>query len=116
VIMFGESIPAEVKTAAEEAIDSASKILVVGSSLATYSAWRLVKRAHERGMGIGILNMGGVRKEEVFFGELLPQHQRFPGTEGGDVGWKALRRELVRASLPAEDVLPGDVDAIRAAS
>ena len=116
VIMFGESIPAEVKTAAEEAIDSASKILVVGSSLATYSAWRLVKRAHEQGMGIGILNMGGVRKEDVFFGELLPHHHGLPGKQDGDDGWKALRRELVRASLPAEDILPGVVDAIRSAS
>ena len=116
VIMFGESIPAEVKTAAEEAIDSASKILVVGSSLATYSAWRLVKRAHERGMGIGILNLGGVRKEEVFFGELLPQHHRLTGTEDESVLWKALRRQLVRASLPAEEILPGVVDAIRSAT
>ncbi|KIX98761.1 uncharacterized protein Z520_05222 [Fonsecaea multimorphosa CBS 102226] len=115
VIMFGESISADVKTAAEEAIDSAAKILVVGSSLATYSAWRLVKRAHERGMGIGILNMGGVRKEEVFFGDLLPHHlPRHQGQEDRHAGWTALRRELVRASLPAEEILPAVVDAIRA--
>lgn len=112
VIMFGESIPAEVKTAAEEAIDSAAKVLVVGSSLATYSAWRLVKRAHEQGMGIGILNMGGVRKEEIFFGELLPHHH-LAHKEDGAEGWKALRRELVRASLPAEEILPLVVDIIR---
>jgi NAD+-dependent protein deacetylase sirtuin 4 len=67
VIMFGESISDRVKRAAEEAIDSASRILVVGSSLATYSAWRLVKRAKENGMPIGILNLGGVRGEEAFF-------------------------------------------------
>ncbi|KAJ9615716.1 hypothetical protein H2200_001793 [Cladophialophora chaetospira] len=113
VIMFGESIPAEVKTAAEEAIDSAAKILVVGSSLATYSAWRLVKRAHEQGKGIGILNMGGVRKEEVFFGELLPQPHLAKHKDESHDGWQALRRELVRASLPAEDILPLVVDAIR---
>ncbi len=116
VIMFGESIPAEVKIAAEEAIDSASKVLVVGSSLATYSAWRLVKRAHERGMGIGILNMGGVRKEEVFFGELLPHPHLAQERDESHDGWAALRmrKELVRASLPAEEVLPQVVDAIRA--
>jgi NAD-dependent deacetylase sirtuin 4 len=67
VIMFGESIASDVKISAEEAVDEASRILVVGSSLATYSAWRLVKRAYDRGMGIGILNLGGVRKEEGFF-------------------------------------------------
>ena len=67
VIMFGESIDAEVKAAAEQAIDSAERILVVGSSLATYSAWRLVKRAKERNMPIAVLNLGGVRGEESFF-------------------------------------------------
>jgi NAD-dependent SIR2 family protein deacetylase len=65
--MFGESIPKAVKTAAEQAIDSASRLLVVGSSLATYSAFRLAKRARERGMPVGILNLGGVRGEGEFF-------------------------------------------------
>ncbi|KAL8643397.1 MAG: hypothetical protein Q9228_000030 [Teloschistes exilis] len=69
VVMFGESIAAEIKTAAEEAVDNASKILVIGSSLATYSAWRLVKRAKERSMPIGVLNLGGVRGEESFYGK-----------------------------------------------
>lgn len=67
VIMFGESIPETVKKVAEEAIDTAGRILVIGSSLATYSAWRLVKRATERGLPLGILNLGGVRGEEAFF-------------------------------------------------
>ncbi|KAL2432223.1 NAD-dependent protein deacylase SIR4 [Exophiala dermatitidis] len=109
VIMFGESIPASVKTAAEAAIDASSKVLVVGSSLATYSAWRLVKRAHERGMGIGVLNLGGVRKEEVFFGGGDGEN----GTGSGHDGWAALRRDLVRASLPAEEILPKVVEYIR---
>ena len=60
VVMFGESIASDIKIAAERAIDEASRILVVGSSLATYSAWRLVKRAKERNLPIGILNLGGV--------------------------------------------------------
>jgi NAD-dependent deacetylase sirtuin 4 len=48
VIMFGESIPDTTKVAAEKAIDEAARVLVLGSSLATYSAWRLVKRAREQ--------------------------------------------------------------------
>ncbi|KAK5467603.1 hypothetical protein LTS15_000576 [Exophiala xenobiotica] len=118
VIMFGESIPTSIKAAAERAIDSASRILVVGSSLATYSAWRLVKRAHERGMGIGILNMGGVRKEEVFFGEYHPHLHPDPLEDGGaeaddHKGLSAMRRAVVRASLPAEEILPAVVERIR---
>ncbi|KAL2218618.1 DHS-like NAD/FAD-binding domain-containing protein [Thermoascus aurantiacus ATCC 26904] len=70
VIMFGENIDPDVKTAAEEAIDDAGRLLVVGSSLATFSAWRLVERAYKRGMPIGILNVGGVRNEAVIFRDL----------------------------------------------
>ncbi|OAL56658.1 DHS-like NAD/FAD-binding domain-containing protein [Pyrenochaeta sp. DS3sAY3a] len=91
VIMFGESIPSATKTAAEDAVDAAGRLLVVGSSLATYSAWRLVKRAKERGLPIGVLNVGGVRGEEVFF---------------GDVGEGNTGREAVRCSESAERVLP----------
>jgi NAD-dependent deacetylase sirtuin 4 len=91
VIMFGESIPAHTKVAAEEAIDTASRILVVGSSLATYSAWRLVKRAKEMGMPIAILNMGGVRGEETFYKDVRE----------GNTG-----REALRVSENVEKVLP----------
>ncbi|KAI9707451.1 MAG: hypothetical protein M1836_000412 [Candelina mexicana] len=95
VVMFGESITADIKIAAEKAVDNASKILVIGSSLATYSAWRLVKRARERGMPIGVLNLGGVRGEEGFFTHLKP------GNKGED-GF--------RCSESADKILPGLVD------
>ena len=98
VVMFGESIAAEVKTAAEEAIDNASRILVIGSSLATYSAWRLVKRAKERNMPIGILNLGGVRGEESFFAEL-------PNTNAGELG--------VRCSESVDKILPQVVEQLQ---
>jgi len=91
VIMFGESISSAVKEAAEEAVDSVSKILVVGSSLATYSAWRLVKRAKERQTPIGILNLGGVRGEETFFAD------SYVGNTGS---------QAVRVSDSADQILP----------
>ncbi|KAI3544178.1 Sir2 family protein [Colletotrichum abscissum] len=64
VVMFGESIPSDVKTAAEEAIDGAGKLLILGTSLATYSAWRLAKMALDRGMPIAVVNTGGIRGED----------------------------------------------------
>ncbi|KAF2867270.1 DHS-like NAD/FAD-binding domain-containing protein [Massariosphaeria phaeospora] len=67
VVMFGEAIPGATKVAAEQAVDAAGRLLVVGSSLATYSAWRLVKRARERGVPIAVVNIGGVRGEEEVF-------------------------------------------------
>ncbi|KAF2232909.1 DHS-like NAD/FAD-binding domain-containing protein [Viridothelium virens] len=97
VIMFGESIGAEVKQAAEESIDAAGRILVIGSSLATYSAWRLVKRAHERGMPIGILNLGGARGEEAFFAKV-------PASNTGQLG--------VRCSQSADKILPDVVKSL----
>jgi len=75
VVMFGESIASSVKEAAEAAIDESGRLLVIGSSLATYSAWRLARRAKERGMPIGILNLGGVRGEEAFFENIGPSQQ-----------------------------------------
>ena len=91
VVMFGESIDAGVKDAAERAVDEASRMLVVGSSLATYSAWRLVKRAKENGLRIGILNLGGVRGEEGLF---------------DGAGEAADGSDGVRCSVSAEIVLP----------
>jgi NAD-dependent SIR2 family protein deacetylase len=91
VIMFGENIDPLVKTAAEEAIDDAGRLLILGSSLATYSAWRLVERAHRRGMPIGIVNVGGVRNEAMLFGNL--EHDS----------------SSVRCSHPSQSVLPAVV-------
>lgn len=98
VIMFGESIPSDVKSAAEKAIDDAGRILVIGSSLATYSAWRLVKRAKERGMPIGVLNLGGARGEESFF-------QDIGAGNDGSLG--------VRCSENADKILPQLIENLR---
>ncbi|KAK0850328.1 hypothetical protein LTS02_013249 [Friedmanniomyces endolithicus] len=61
VIMSGESIPNSMKLAVETAADEAERILVLGSSLATCSARRLIKRAQEQGKRIGVANLGGLR-------------------------------------------------------
>ena len=98
VVMFGESIASEIRIAAENAIDEASRILVVGSSLATYSAWRLVKRAKERHLPIGILNLGGVRGEESFYTDLEADNE-------GELG--------IRCNESADQLLPKVVDHLR---
>ena len=101
VVMFGESLRADVKAAAERAVDDARALLVVGSSLATYSAWRLVKRARERDMPVGIVNMGGVRGEPAFFAHVAPGNR---GEQG------------VRCSEKAEIILPELAQLLRGAS
>jgi len=64
VVMFGESVSTKAKDEAEQAVLASSRVLVLGSSLATYSAWRLVKSAVSASSKIGIVNLGGVRGEE----------------------------------------------------
>ena len=98
VVMFGESIAAGIKRAAEVYVDGAERLLVIGSSLATYSAWRLVKRAKDKGMPIAILNVGGVRGEEEFLKQIPPD-------SAGEDGF--------RCSEKAEDVLPTVVEELR---
>ncbi|RMD40036.1 hypothetical protein DV735_g5100, partial [Chaetothyriales sp. CBS 134920] len=93
VVMFGENISDAVKQAAEEAINEAERVLVVGSSLATYSAWRLIKQAFDQTMAVGILNLGGVRKEEHFFSSR-------PGAAASEDS------APFRASFAAEHILP----------
>ena len=100
VVMFGESIASNIKNAAEEAINNAGRILVIGSSLATYSAWRLVKQAKERNMPIGILNLGGVRGEESFYADISSSND-------GEIG--------VRCNESVDKILPMVVDSLRAA-
>jgi NAD+-dependent protein deacetylase sirtuin 4 len=90
VVMFGEAVSTKARDDANHAVNRASRLLVVGTSLATYSAWRLVKQASEAGMRIAILNLGGVRGEEVLVGE-----------QGDDNGLVE-----VRINLDAQEVLP----------
>lgn len=98
VIMFGESIPKRVKLVAEEAIDKAGRLLVLGTSLATGSAWMLARRAKQRGMPMAVINIGGIRGEEFFFSEVDRQQ---PGNEG------------VRVELATDELLPLLVDQLK---
>ncbi|KAK8027601.1 Sir2 family protein [Apiospora marii] len=82
VTMFGENIRPPTKIEAEKTLEEATKLLVLGTSLATYSAWRLAKHAKDRGIPIAIANLGGVRGEDAFFKDLEPNHD---GTRGARV-------------------------------
>ena len=101
VIMFGESISAEIKREAEKAIDNAGRMLILGTSLATYSAWRLAQRAKLRGMPIAIVSIGGVRREEMFFEDLDP---KMAGPHG------------VRVEMATEKLLPALVEELRSSN
>lgn len=61
VVFFGELVPSARTRAAEEVVDHAEALLVVGSSLVVNSGLRLVLRAHRRGSPIVIVNRGATK-------------------------------------------------------
>lgn len=65
VVFFGESVPVQKVTYAMQRVDEADTLLVVGSSLTVWSGFRFVKRAHERGAKIAIVNIGATRGDSL---------------------------------------------------
>ncbi|CAO1627978.1 unnamed protein product [Jaminaea pallidilutea] len=65
VIFFGESVPDALKERSHSLVTNSSSMLLVGTSLATYSAFRLVKSAVEQGKPCMILNVGPTRADEI---------------------------------------------------
>lgn len=58
VVYFGEHVPAPVFQHAERIVQGASALVIAGSSLAVNTGLRLVHRAEQRGMPIGVINRG----------------------------------------------------------
>jgi NAD-dependent SIR2 family protein deacetylase len=65
VVFFGESVPREKVDYAMRRVDEADALLVVGSSLTVWSGFRFVKRAHQRGIPIAIVNIGPTRGDKL---------------------------------------------------
>ncbi|KAF8596415.1 DHS-like NAD/FAD-binding domain-containing protein [Ceratobasidium sp. AG-I] len=65
VIFFGESIAPEVKQRSFEYVESSERVLFVGTTLATYSAFRLLKHAVELKKSVMLLNIGPTRGDDV---------------------------------------------------
>lgn len=65
VIFFGESISSEVKQRSFADVERSDRVLFVGTTLATYSAFRLLKHAVELGKPTMILNLGPTRAHDV---------------------------------------------------
>lgn len=65
VVFFGGNIPRARVEAAYAALDAADAVLVIGSSLAVYSGYRLCERAHAAGKPIAALNRGVTRADSL---------------------------------------------------
>lgn len=63
VIFFGESVPDKLRNHSYNLVDECESLILIGTSLATYSAYRLVKSAHEQGKRTMIINVGPTRAD-----------------------------------------------------
>ncbi len=65
VVFFGDSLPPERTHESLEIAKNAAGILVVGSSVAVMSAYRLVKQAKDNGAAVCILTAGETRADDI---------------------------------------------------
>ena len=65
VVFFGENVPRGRVDEAWEALKGSDALLVAGSSLMVYSGFRFVKRAHDSGLPIAIVNRGRTRADDM---------------------------------------------------
>ena len=65
VVMFGESVPDARVQRALAAVDRATALVVVGSSLMVYSGFRFARHASASGKPIAIVNQGRTRADEL---------------------------------------------------
>ncbi|HWB81922.1 MAG TPA: Sir2 family NAD-dependent protein deacetylase, partial [Nannocystaceae bacterium] len=79
VVFFGESVPATTVARAYALVDDSDALLVIGSSLAVFSGYRFVRRAHDRELPIAIVNLGETRGDpyatlrvDARAGEIVP--------------------------------------------
>jgi NAD-dependent SIR2 family protein deacetylase len=65
VVFFGENVPAARVRLCYDAVDAAGALLVVGSSLTVQSGLRFVRRAHEHGLPVVVVNRGPTRGDPL---------------------------------------------------
>lgn len=65
VTFYGETLPRERSRRADAAVAAADALLVAGSSLMVFSAFRLVRAAARRGIPIVAVNLGRTRADDL---------------------------------------------------
>jgi NAD-dependent SIR2 family protein deacetylase len=66
VVFFGEAVPRDRVARAQDGLDHATAVLVVGSSLMVYSGYRFVAAASRAGLPIAAINLGRTRADTLF--------------------------------------------------
>lgn len=87
VIFFGESIPVAIRNRSFHDVEQSDRLFVVGTTLATFSAFRLVQRAVKLGKPILLLNVGPTR------GDGLPGVEKIE-IPAANIMWNVVRTIL----------------------
>ncbi|TFK48554.1 DHS-like NAD/FAD-binding domain-containing protein [Heliocybe sulcata] len=92
VIFFGESIRSEVRERSFADVEQGDRLFIVGTTLATYSAFRLLKHALTLKKPVLMLNVGPTRADGI------------AGLEKIDLPTSAVLREVVKALVGIQAV------------
>jgi NAD-dependent SIR2 family protein deacetylase len=65
VVFFGGSVPKEKVDWSRSMIEEADRVLVLGSSLQTWSSYRLARKASQEGKPVGVVNVGETRADPL---------------------------------------------------
>ncbi|KAK0501568.1 DHS-like NAD/FAD-binding domain-containing protein [Armillaria luteobubalina] len=95
VIFFGESIPLHAKHRSFLDIESADRVLIIGTTLSTFSAFRLLKHALELGKRVMVVN--GVERLDVRSGKIMGDVVRV--LLGSRVWEDAVIREMMKSGV-----------------
>nr|WP_299243750.1 NAD-dependent protein deacetylase [uncultured Halomonas sp.] len=66
VVFFGDNVPPERVSTSLLALERASALLVIGSSLTVYSGYRFARHAAQEGKPIACLNLGRTRADDLY--------------------------------------------------
>jgi NAD-dependent SIR2 family protein deacetylase len=112
VVFFGESIPQYIKEKSFREIEGCNKVLLIGTTLATYSAFRVVRHALELKKPVMLLNVGpsradllsGVEKIDMPSGSVMREVAR------AVIGTRAFKDPIVKDMLQSGIVRPPALD------
>ncbi|KAI8614837.1 DHS-like NAD/FAD-binding domain-containing protein [Chytriomyces sp. MP71] len=65
VVFFGENMKQHVRERSFDMVDNATHMLIVGTSMTVYSAFRLLKHAKTKGLDVSVINLGAFRGSEM---------------------------------------------------
>ncbi|KAF9266907.1 DHS-like NAD/FAD-binding domain-containing protein [Marasmius fiardii PR-910] len=112
LVFFGESLETEVKDRSLHDIKEADRVLLIGTTLATYSAFRLLRSALDKKKPVLVVNIGpsradgiaGVEKLDISSGAIMPDVVR------SILGARAKQDVIITRMLNSGIVKPPPID------